>query len=123
MLMHRPDQQNQSHNNVHQRVDHGIHKRKDHQNLQLRFNQRIVCLAEAQFFIYFPHTRLDDADTGNILLHDGVDLIQLRLQLSKERIALAQTEPHHAHDQRAGAQHDQAEFPVQPEHKKTCCRT
>ena len=74
-------QQNHSDHRVHQGVDNRVHKREDRQYLKLGLDQIVVGFAKAHFFVDFPDAGLDDTDAGYILLHDGVNLIQLRLQL------------------------------------------
>lgn len=74
------------------------------------------------FFIALTDAGLDDADAGDILLQDGVNCIQLRLQPGKQWVCLCQTEPHTADNQRKRAQCNEAEPRIEPEQKENAAK-
>ena len=112
----RAHQQENRHHRVHQRVDHRVQEGEDHQGPQLRADQRAVGLAKAQLLVDLAHAGLDDADARDVLLQDGVDLVQLRLQAGEEGIRLDHAEDQAAHDEGERAQHDPPEGPVELKH-------
>ena len=112
------EQKNDCHDDVHQRIDDGIHERKNGQHLQLGSDQLVVCFAEPDFFVNFTHAGFNHADAGNILLHDCIDPVEVCLQFFKQRVCLAETDHDAAHNERKRAQYNQPEPRIQPEHEK-----
>ena len=74
-------QQNPCDNKVHKCIDHRIHKRKNNECFQLCFYQRIIGFSKPLLFIKLADTRLNHANSRDVLLHNRVDLVQLILQL------------------------------------------
>ena len=86
--------------------------------MQLCLNQFVICLPKADFFIYLPNTCLNNADSGHVLLHNGIDVIQLCLQFGKLRVCLGKAKYKTAYNKRKRTEYDKPEVSVQPEHEK-----
>lgn len=95
-----------------------IHKCKNHQYLKLCLDQVIIRFAKACFFIDLTNAGFDDPDAGYVFLHDLIYLIQLGLQLCKQRVGFVQTEDQTAHNKGECTQDDQAKITIQAEHEQ-----
>ena len=105
------------HRRIHDDVHDGGHAGKEGQGLQLGVHQGLVGLAETGLLPGFLDVGLHHPGPGDVLLHDGVDLVQLLLELGEDGRGLAQEVDDREEHQGQGAGHHRAEAEIQPQHE------